>query len=337
MCLIINRNPNIILPKEDFLVAAENNPDGWGLSVPDCDGRLYTMRSTTTEAEELYDLLHKEFKADRVLLHLRFTTAGDTILRNSHPFPVLEAGKDGVDLRVAHNGTLHKYSHPIASPMKWESDTRNFVRSYIRPLFKRLVKGQKIEEILNDPFTKVLLEGQLTSASVLSFIDGEGRSLEVNPLGNKGEYRDGYWVSNVYSFNKNHRVPSKVYSPKVYGYQGYDQGYGQGYDTDWRWAGVDKANRTLKIAPPSPPSDTAKKFEAGKKDTEVTKFTAKYEMAEEELLCLTDKTLDELIEGSQEDTLLLIKELLAITSRLCNANKALSAKLQAPSKNGTTV
>lgn len=203
MCLIIQREPNFEIPYDKFESAILNNPDGYGLSYPDKDGRLITIRNPDEpDPMELYRTISEELLEQKLMVHLRFTTAGATNLRNAHPFPILERGKDGVDLRMAHNGTLHKYKKHSSD----ESDTRVFVREFVRPLFKRLVRGMEPEELLNDPFTKKILEDQLTTASVLTFLDGNGNTLICNETGNGGKKEEGWYYSNTYSFNPSHRV-----------------------------------------------------------------------------------------------------------------------------------
>lgn len=206
MCIIIEREPNKTIDFEDFKSFIINNPDGWGLSVPEGDGKLLTLRSAETpDPDNLYKLVQEEFLTHKIMLHLRYTTAGATELRNAHPFPILEKSKDGIDLRMCHNGTLSAYS-----PQKGnESDTRVFVRQFVRPLFKRLAKAYKddLSQLLTDAWAKWLLDGELTQKSVLTFIDGNGGTMRVNPLGNGGKVQDGVYYSNVYSFDPEHRLP----------------------------------------------------------------------------------------------------------------------------------
>lgn len=203
MCLIIQRDSNFEIPYEKFESAVLNNPDGYGYSYPDSDGKLITIRSSEEpDPEKLYRTINEDLKELQMMIHLRYTTAGATTLRNAHPFPILERDKDGVDLRMAHNGTLYKYKDAKSD----ESDTRKFVREFVRPLFKRLARGMDPSELLNDEFTKRLLEDQLTTASVLTFLDGQGNTLICNEAGNGGKKEEGWYYSNTYSFNPSHRV-----------------------------------------------------------------------------------------------------------------------------------
>lgn len=285
MCLIIQRPANKPLDFEDFKVALLNNPDGFGLSASDGCGRLETIRDhTQQDPDYLYKLVQEEFLDADILLHLRFTTAGDTTLRNAHPFPILEYSKDGVDLRMAHNGTL-----PLYKGNTTESDTRRFVKGFVRPLFKRLIKGFDIEEILKDSFVEKLIDTNLTTQSVVSFIDGFGGVLNVNKTGNGGFFDDhGVYFSNKYSFDEDHRKPVTNY---------YQAGYPTG-SSNYKGGSVvpyvhKKENHAL--------------------DTKTELFTKKYDLTDlSDLISFDDETLLELVETEPEDTVLLIKELLLI-------------------------
>lgn len=296
MCLIIHRPAGKVLDKEKFITAVDNNPDGYGLCVPDQEGLLFVQKSDPsedTDAEQLYELVHKEFGKEDLLLHLRYTTAGNTSLRNAHPFPVCEMEPHGVDIRMAHNGTISKYRPSINDSNKWESDTRAFVRSYARPLFTRAIKG--VDNILEDEFIEKLLEDQIPSASVLVFMDGYGNTLKVNETGNGGfTNTDGVYFSNSYSFNPDHRKPSSNTTM-----------YGTNYGSNRKEVDM---------------SDTEQKKFSGA-------FGKEYDVASlTELFNLTDETIEE-IADNQEAAGLLIKELLAHSYELKQANDKLKKQV----------
>lgn len=212
MCLITYRPKGVVLDKDDFMSAVKNNPHGYGFCIPMGDGSLFTQKKVaeTTDGEALYDLLHGEFKDEDVLLHLRYTTAGETTLRNAHPFPVLEQSRHGVDVRLMHNGTLSDYKPGINADNKWESDTRVFTRTFVRPLMDRMAKAIGYENLMEDVLTQHLVDSQLTSMSVVAMIDGMGRLMLVNEKGNNGFWNDdGCWFSNKYSHNPDYRYPTK--------------------------------------------------------------------------------------------------------------------------------
>lgn len=279
MCLIALRSPKFVIPYDKFESAVVNNPDGYGMSYPDQDGKLITLRSADKpDPEALYRIINEDLADQKLMVHLRYTTVGDTILRNAHPFPVLERDKDGIDLRMAHNGTLSKYRPK--SNISTESDTRVFVREFVRPLFKRLAKGMSPEELLSDDFTKKLLEDQLSTASVLTFLDGNGNSLICNETGNGGKQEDGWYYSNTYSFNPRHREPP---TPKTY-----------------------MTPSTYKNTQSNVVPYTGTKF----KDSNTVKFTKKYKLKDiTDTFHFSDQLVEEIAE-KPKDAELLIKELI---------------------------
>ncbi len=286
MCLIIDRQPNFEIPYDKFESAILNNPDGYGLTYPsgNNDGKLITLRSADkADPEGLYKLINEDLINEKIMVHLRYTTVGETILRNAHPFPILERESDGIDLRMAHNGTLSKFKPGFKSS---ESDTRVFVREFVRPLFKRLIRGMDPEELLSDSFTKLLLEDQLSMASVITFLDGEGNSLICNEEGNGGKQEDDWYYSNTYSFNPKHRV--KPATPVTYNTGYTASGYNQG--------------TTLSVVPPK-----GTKF----KDCSVMKFTRKHGMTSiKDAFHMSDDLIEEVVNKKPDDAVLLIKELL---------------------------
>lgn len=299
MCLIMMREPNVTLDKEKFDTAVLNNPHGWGITIPDMEGQLSTFKEITTDKEELYDLIHGEFKADKIMIHLRYTTAGDTVIRNAHPFPVLEQSSDGVDMRMCHNGTLHKWLPSATGPDKWESDTRRFVRGYVRPLMKRLIRGTTSEDILSDPFVDAMLEGQLTAASVITLLDGYGNFSVVNEKGNGGfTDDDGTYFSNKYSHDPLHRVPT------TYQQRGSQGTVGKTYGK----TGSTSLPTTGAATPATGGTNTAVVT-----NVSTPSFMAKYELTDvADLHLMTDDTIQILCEDVPEDAELLIKELLRL-------------------------
>ena len=283
MCLILTRQPNFEIPYAKFETAILNNPDGYGLCYPGDKGLEVLRTPVEPDPEKLYRLINEELKEKDLMVHLRYTTVGATNLRNAHPFPILEKATDGIDLRMAHNGTLGKFKTMAG---KGESDTRAFVRKYVRPLFKRLARGMEPEELLADPFLKQLLEDQLTAASVLTFMDSEGNSLICNEEGNGGKKEPEWYYSNTYSFNKSHRVaPSSKGSSVSY---------------------------------PSQQSGTTTPVGFAK-DCKQPLFTKKHNLPHiRDTYKLTDTTIESLVVNDKKDAELLIKELIFNCQQLDN-------------------
>lgn len=314
MCLITLQPKDLTVSDHEFGTAILNNPDGFGVAVPDGEGGIFVNRSSQTgNIEDIKSLLAHAGENLFSLIHLRYTTKGATNLRNAHPFPILEKETDGVDVRMAHNGTIHKFSN---SPDKDESDTRFFVRCVVRPLFKRLIKGMSSEELFKDEWVKGLLEEFCPATSVLAFIDGYGNTLVINDVGNGGYYdEDGAYFSNKYSFDEYHRTP-KPSQGKNYGNGGVN-GYWDSleekwyntYNTQTGYAGPkegyvleDKRQETKTII-----ADTS----AIKGGTDQKRFSDKYDLADiESLFQLSDHTIEKLVDDEPEDAEMLIKELL---------------------------
>lgn len=293
MCLILIRQPNVVLDYKEFVTCVDNNPHGWGISVPDGEGSLFTYRQAAdgvdTNPEHLYEYIHDEFKSDKIMLHLRYTTAGETVLRNAHPFPILEKSKDGADLRMAHNGTLFEYEPGYRAPNRWESDTRVFTRSFVRPLMKRLCIGRSVGDVLDDYFTHNILDTQLTSQSVLTFIDGSGNTLIVNESGNGGfTADDGTYYSNKYSFNPAHRKPK----------------YGVASSPAGKTGASTQSTKTNS-------GTTTNSSTTAFTSCNVQKFSEKHEFKDlDDLYLLSDESIEMLVEEEPQDAVLLIKELL---------------------------
>jgi predicted glutamine amidotransferase len=304
MCLIIKRDPEFTIPYEKFKSALVVNPDGYGLSYPD-NGGLVTLRDPyKADPEKLYRLINEDLFDKDLLIHLRFNTVGETNLRNTHPFPILERKTDGVDLRMAHNGTLFSYK---AKAKNGESDTRVFVREFVRPLFKRMAKAMDPEELLSDTFIKQLLEDKLSASSVLTFLDSNGNSLICNAEGNGGKQDEGWYYSNVYSFNKTHREPAK---PTVVNYP------------------QRSLPRPTYQVPASPAPATAPPTNSdGKvpKSFHTQKFTDKYKIDDpKKLLMLSDGTIETVIKKGEGD--ILIKELIYEMDKMTREIKNLKRK-----------
>lgn len=298
MCVIIERNPGFKIPEDKLESAIITNPDGWGLCFPSGNGELQTARSALAPEVELLDsVLHEQLRNEKIMLHLRYNTAGATNLRNAHPFPVMERGPDGVDIRMAHNGTIHSYK---PSKDDTSSDTRLFVRDFVRPLFKRMAKVIEVEEVLADPLIKTILEGMIPSSSVLSFMDGYGNTLTINETGNGGKREEEWYYSNKYSFNRTHRtgVTQGNFT------QGTSTGYGNG--TLSQNGGTQTTVTTTSQATSTTPL-----------------FTEEYGINQEDLLHLDDTSIKQLTIAKKDDAQLLIKELLYIYKTLLTENTKL--------------
>jgi hypothetical protein len=308
MCQIILRKPHFEIPYEKFESAILTNPDGSGYSFDDGSGKLTTIKSVTQpDPAALYRTINEDLIDSSILLHLRFNTAGDTNWRNAHPFSVLEQKTDGIDLRMAHNGTIHSYKTKAVGT---ESDTRSFVKFFVRPLFKRLIKGNDIDNILTDPFVGELLKDKIPAGSVLTFLDGMGNSLIINETGNGGKQEEEWYYSNTYSFNKTHRDP-KPYQHTNLGFKGRQYGgYGSPLIDDeadiWGVMGGYSSPVKSYQSNVSPLYST----EITEKDSQVLEFTAAYGVTIEQILSMSDGTISAIVTEEPAEATSLVKELL---------------------------
>jgi len=177
---------------------------------------------------------------------------------------------------------------------------------------KRLILGRSSETVLADPFTNTILDNHLTAMSVLSFIDGNGNTLNVNADGNGGfTDDDGTWFSNSYSFDEDHRKPYK-YTNRATGVGSSTVGKPQTTTTSGT-----KSTYTVTTTTGT--------------DCDVKKFTAKYDIGmKDDLYLLSDEAIEMLVDDEPEDAVLLIKELLydlyEADRKLDGATKALARK-----------
>jgi predicted glutamine amidotransferase len=201
MCVIIVRQPGVTLPFDKLQTACKVNAHGWGLAVVD-RGKIttrYELLESGNDPENVARAL-EDANDQLALLHLRFVTAGDKSLENCHPFSVLRHSLHGLDVVLAHNGTLYNYR---GNGSDGPSDTKNFVRQYVTPLLERAVTFTGNANLLKDEFTVKLLEKEVSTNSVVTLLDAEGNVLNIHE--GHGKQFDGWWASNTYSFNDDHR------------------------------------------------------------------------------------------------------------------------------------
>jgi predicted glutamine amidotransferase len=229
MCVIIKREPKIIIPDEKIASACHVNSDGWGISVVD-RGQLTTQKfhdPKGTKPEEVIKAL-KEAEDNLVFLHLRYTTAGKTNADNCHPFEVFKG--DNFEVQFMHNGTLNKFSKGKNNDY---SDTYHFTQEILKPLVRAFYEVDGAS-VLSNPTLKTILD-EFRGLSAFALYDNEGNSLLCENTSCK--QFEGWWASNEYSFNRYHRSPAAAdksgswwddndnYSSPYGGYTRYPRSY----------------------------------------------------------------------------------------------------------------
>lgn len=283
MCVIICRDPGIEIPFSKLESASYVNPDGWGIVIAD-RGKLEYRHDLKCDPIEIAKAL-EDAKDHQVLLHLRFNTKGATNLENCHPFKL---DVPGLDIAFAHNGTLYRWG---PTDKETFSDSYKFNRDYLSPLVARCGAFVGNDKVLEDQFLISALEDAAGSNSKFALINGDGLTLIINH--EEGHEFEGWWASNTYSFQRNHRETtgtsstyygSGVYSSSAYAYGG--MGSSQSWnDGDWQ--------EIITQAETHDPQDNAP-FEGGKK---ITAQTSMFSDADQDLkvpdLQKWDKTEEE--------------------------------------------
>jgi len=132
MCIIILHSSSAKLTKRQFRNAWTYNPDGAGYLYA-ANGELYHGRDIHLDADEAWDFYTtnrdraKRRGAEVFAFHLRFATAGDTSMKNCHPFIV------GDKVGIMHNGTLAAFNK---HKQEAESDTARFVNWWVLPAYE---------------------------------------------------------------------------------------------------------------------------------------------------------------------------------------------------------
>lgn len=215
MCVIIAREPKVLIPHEKLTSAAHVNPDGFGFSIID-RGKIETIHMCETNGNNAADIIKAfdDAKDHRCYMHLRYTTAGKTNIDNCHPFQSFKG--DGYEVQFMHNGTLGTFKQTASD----YSDTYHFNEQIIKPTLKAFYGLYGDNVLANPTFKRILSE--FKGGSVFTLYDSNGKELILG----EGKKFEGWWASNDYSFNRYHREPASSY-----GSQGYRSKYYQGYYT----------------------------------------------------------------------------------------------------------
>lgn len=198
MCVIILKQPGIVIPFAKLESACIVNSDGWGFAIAD-RGKIEYVRGLDkrTNPEGIAKILEAANHLP-LMLHLRYVTVGERNLDNCHPFSVLNRDEHDVDVAFSHNGTLWSYRDKDAK----DSDSNNFNQQFVQPLYARTAAYMGTADVLKDEFTTRLMEEKAGANSLFGLIDGNGIMAGI------GNFHDmeGWWASNTYSFNSNHRT-----------------------------------------------------------------------------------------------------------------------------------
>lgn len=204
MCVIISRNPGIVIEEQKIESACQVNPHGFGISVLD-RGKIETIREYKESgncSKRVLKIL-EDAKDQQVYVHLRFSTKGAKNVDNCHPFTLFRG--DDNEYMFMHNGTMYSYGNDDVS------DSREFAEKFLKPLTEAFY-AKAGDALFTEPVYKEIVEKYRNSTSVFTLYDAKGNNLMLG----SGVQHEGWWSSNEYSFNRYHREAekdSRDYSP----------------------------------------------------------------------------------------------------------------------------
>lgn len=179
MCLLCVMEPNATPTKEQLMMSATNNPDGFGYAFH-CGDRIITGRGM--DAEEVIDRflrIREGLPHTWAMFHARYTTHGSTNKANCHPFRM---NGDPATV-IGHNGVI-----PIDVPKGDDrSDTRYFADEWLPELI----------ELLDDQQGFAELEALVGASKVAVFTHDDRLNHQVYILNEQmGHWSNGIWWSN---------------------------------------------------------------------------------------------------------------------------------------------
>lgn len=221
MCIIAIKKSGVDFPSEEVI---ENmwyrNPDGAGIMYTDGSGRVIIDKGymTLSNFKKRIELLKQEIDVvkEAVVLHFRIGTSGGNVAANTHPFPIsrrvedLQALHHRAKIGVVHNGII-----TIDRPIKEISDTMEYIRTKLYPLYKNKHWFYKDADMLEK------IERQITSK--MAFLMP---NREVVTVGKFITSKDGMVYSNT-SYEGFKYYYSGAWSNYAdVGYYNYNYGFG---------------------------------------------------------------------------------------------------------------
>jgi hypothetical protein len=188
MCLMTMREPGMVIPELYLQNAASQNSDGWGVMFAR-DGRVEITKAKAgfSAFKRAWAKVPEDAPA---AAHFRFATSGAKNDKLCHPFKILKARENGVDLAMMHNGVMSDFNNPLDS----RSDSLAFIEDFLQPALAgnpALIESKPWRDSLG------ILIG---SGNKLLFLDGAGRHYIINE--GDGVRKEGVWYSNSYSLTK---------------------------------------------------------------------------------------------------------------------------------------
>ena len=199
MCIIVAKEKGKEFDKDKLDFSYESNKDGCGIMW--FDGEVKTH--TTLDYEEFKTFLesYNWFKDYPAVIHLRYTTVGETTLDLCHPFTT-HLGS------MMHNGTIHS--------LKDNAEALNISDSKALSFYLTTMEKEATVDMYDTAGFRFLLEQLLGYINRVVFLGKDGEIRIYNE--EKGDWVDGLWYSNDYYKNKRYEVQSQSY--RHYSWQG---------------------------------------------------------------------------------------------------------------------
>lgn len=313
MCVIIYREPGVVIPHEKLVSACIVNQDGMGIITVD-RGKMELRKHFDPKGNDP-DTLARAMEQGKDLpmwIHLRYMTKGATDKYNVHPFGVLKEKKHGMDLQFMHNGTLSDFGNSS------DCDSKDFVKKLLTPLCEKLMAAVGPEALTKDETLREILKKYAGRNSYFMMVDNFGNYQMI--ADDKGYQHEGWWSSNVYSFNRTHREPTVIYQKPSTNYrENWEKMYGAGvqeepkklypiktftggitYDAEEVPFETEETKEVAKTPPANPISNTYRE-----RFTEIAGITQLSDVCS-----LTDDDIDELVIAYPGKAKILILDLL---------------------------
>lgn len=237
MCLIVETQKEIVIPRKVMDDMYERNDDGYGFMYIR-NGHTIGEKFQGKSNEELYEK-YLELKEFSPYIHLRMKTHGDINTEQSHPFYC------GHGIWMMHNGVLND----TQGEDKTKSDTWYFANEYLKPVFDH---SKNATELLMDKAFQGFINKFIGHGNRVVFIAPGMSGLRFNSsswhtITNDETKCVGMIVSNTYawSMHTKSKPPSHSVSRVHYSNGNY---YGSYLDKDFddHWT----KNRSKIIVPP---------------------------------------------------------------------------------------
>lgn len=187
MCVAILAKPGKVVSNESLFKGWVVNSHGAGMAYVNREGKLVVSKGFMKygEFQKAYERACNEARAEDspMLVHMRITSAGDTVAANTHPFMLRP--KDGPVGAMIHNGTMFRPSGEWAKPKEGVhySDTRIVATAYADRMSAQAVLNSIVE-----------LGKAVGSGNKLAFLYEDKSWAIINE--NSGYWADDIWYSN---------------------------------------------------------------------------------------------------------------------------------------------